>query len=75
MADLEGAKGAQDQGQPMGQKNIPVWKVLMCVVWQSADGDIADESEGHFGFNRILAIRLWFSITCLGSHFIFLAKI
>jgi len=30
----------------MSQKNIPVWKVLMCVVWQSANGDIADESEG-----------------------------
>ena len=56
MADLEGAKGAQDSGQPiewqpMSQKNIPVWKVLMCVVWQSADGDIADESEGCFGLH------------------------
>ena len=37
MADLEEAKGARDQGrsiewQPMAQRNIPVWKVLVRVV-------------------------------------------
>jgi len=36
--------------QPMGQRNIPVWKVLIRVVWQSADDGIA----------KILAIRLRF---------------
>ena len=58
------ANGVQDQDlpiewQPMGQRNIPVWEVLICMVWQSADDDIADESErAVLDLNKILAIPL-----------------
>jgi len=48
-----------DRVQPMGQRNIPVWEVLICMVWQSADDDIADESErAVLDLNKILAIPL-----------------
>ena len=57
------ANGVQDQGQqiewqPMGQRNILVWEVLIRMVWQSADDDIADESERDvLDLIKILAIR------------------
>jgi len=64
VADLVEANGVRDQGQPiewqpMGQRNILVWEVLICMVWQSADDDIADESErAVLDLNKILAIPL-----------------
>ena len=36
--------------QPMGQKNIPVWKAMMRVVWQSTDGTIANELKEYSRF-------------------------
>ena len=66
IADLEEAKGVHDQGQPiewqpMGQRNILVWKMLMRVVWQSTDDDIADGSMDlirfwQFGYDSVLFI-------------------
>ena len=67
MADLEEDKGVQDQGQPiewqpMGQRNILVWKVLMHVIWKLADGTVADEFKGIFwirlDFDDSVMIRL-----------------
>ena len=54
---MKEAKGPQDQSQliewrPMGQRNIPVWEVLMCTVWQPTKDDVADESKRHFGFDQ-----------------------
>ena len=44
---MEEAKGAHDHGQPiesqpMRQRNIPAWEVLIRMVWQSSDDDIGD---------------------------------
>jgi hypothetical protein len=43
----------------MSQKSILVWEVLIRMVWQSPDDDIADESERDvLDLIKILAIRL-----------------
>jgi hypothetical protein len=59
---LDEAKREQFGDQPIGQGNILVWKVLMHVIWNLADGTIADEFKGIFwirlDFEDSVMIRL-----------------